>query len=114
MIPFGAFVLGSHLLIAVADVVPTVDVKKTCTDTASVTGGPTQNDVNGCTTDEQDAHSLLVKQWSQYADIDKQRCVRASSDYLPSYVEMLTCLEMARQVRSVPDDQTVGVDNRAR
>ena len=63
MIPFGAFLLSSHLLVAVADVVPTIDLKKTCSDTASVYGGgPTQSDIDSCVTDEQDAHGLLVKQ----------------------------------------------------
>ena len=111
MILFGAVLLSSHLLVAVADVVPDVDVKKTCSDTASVLGGPTQSDLDGCVTDEQDAHNLLAKQWGLYAAVDKQRCVRTSSDYLPSYVELLTCLEMAKQARSLPDDQTVGAGN---
>jgi hypothetical protein len=111
MILFGTFLLSAHLLVAVADAVPNVDVKKTCNDTASVLGGPTQRDLDGCVTDEQDAQSLLAKQWGQYAPVDKQRCVRASSDYLPSYVELLTCLEMAKQARTLPDDQTVGVGN---
>jgi hypothetical protein len=111
MILFGAVLLSSHLLVAVADVVPNVDVKRTCNDTANVLGGPTQNDFDGCVTDEQDAHNLLAKQWGLYAAVDKQRCVRTSSDYLPSYVELLTCLEMAKQARSLPDDQTVGSGN---
>jgi hypothetical protein len=111
MVPFGALFLSSHLLVAVADVVPNVDVKKTCDQTANVIIGSGQSDLDGCLTDEQDAHNLLVKQWAQYAAIDKQRCVRASSDYLPSYVEMLTCLEMAKQAGSLPEDQTVGVGN---
>lgn len=108
MIPLGAFLLSSHLLVAVADVVPNIDLKKTCSDTASVYGGgPTQSDIDSCVTDEQDAHGLLVKQWKQYAAPDKNRCVRASSDYLPSYVELLTCLEMAKDVKSMPDEQAL-------
>jgi hypothetical protein len=113
MIPFGALFLSSHLLVAVADAVPNVDVKKTCEQTANVIIGSGQSDLDGCLSDEQDAHNLLAKQWSQYAPIDKQRCVRTSSDYLPSYVELLTCLDMAKQTRSLPDDQTMGAGNPA-
>jgi hypothetical protein len=107
MIPFGAFLLSSHLLVQVADAVPNLDVKKTCDASAgvmaSVMGGSIQKDIDGCITDEQDARGLLVKQWAQYATIDKERCVRAS-DYLPSYVEVLTCVEMAKQARSLPGE----------
>jgi hypothetical protein len=114
MIPFGAFLLSSHLLVAVADVVPNVDFKKTCNETANVIVGlNSQNDLSGCLSDEQDAHNLLVKQWSQFAPIDKQRCVRTSSGYLPSYVELLTCLEMAKEARTLPSDQTMGAGNPA-
>jgi len=115
MIPFGAFLLSSHLLVAVADVVPNIDLKKTCSDTASVYGGgPTQSDIDNCVTDEQDAHGLLVKQWKQYAAPDKNRCVRASSDYLPSYVELLTCLEIAKDVKSIPEEQGLGTVGKTR
>jgi hypothetical protein len=104
MFPFGALLLGSQLLVAVADVVPNIDLKKTCTDAASVYGGsPTQNDINTCVSDEQDARGSLVKQWGQFAGNDKQMCVRMSSDYLPSYVELLTCLEMAKQAKQLPN-----------
>lgn len=110
MIPFGAVLLSSHLLIAVVGGVPDINLKTTCDAAASVTGDTTQNDIDGCFADERDAHDQLVKQWAQYTGTDKDRCVRASSDYLPSYVELLTCLEMAKDVRSLHDGQAARAD----
>jgi hypothetical protein len=111
MIIFAGFLLSSHLLVKVADPVPHINVEKSCTDSASVTGGVSfQNDMNSCVTDEQDARSLLQKQWAQYAASDKNECMRASSDYLPSYVELLTCLELAKAARSLPEEQGMGAD----
>lgn len=104
MIPIGALVLSSHLLIAVADMVPNIDLKKTCSDAATVSGASTQDDINSCLTDERHAHDELVKQWAQYPGTAKGRCVRASSDYLPSYVELLTCVEMGRDAKGLPEE----------
>jgi hypothetical protein len=105
MMLFGALLLSSHLLVQVADPVPDVNVETTCRDSASVTGDvSSQSDMNSCVADEQDAHNLLQKQWAQYAQSDKNECVRASSDYLPSYVELLTCLELAKEARSLPEE----------
>jgi hypothetical protein len=115
MIIFGAFLLGSHLLVKVADPVPHINVEKTCSDSASVSGGiSSQNDMNSCVMDEQDARSLLQKQWAQYAPSDKNECLRASSDYLPSYVELLTCLELTKEARSLPEDQAMSANKGAR
>lgn len=86
--------------------VPNIDLKTTCGNAATVTGSLTQNDIDGCIADEQEAHKQLAKQWAQYAGIDRDRCVRASSDYVPSYVELLTRLEMAKDAGALPDEQT--------
>src|SRR3981081_2477081 len=39
-LPFAPLVLGSQLVIAVADGVPTIDIQKTCKAAAVVTAGP--------------------------------------------------------------------------
>jgi hypothetical protein len=106
MFPFGAILFSSHFLIAVAGGVPNIDVKKTCRNSATVTGTLTQDDIDSCITDEQGARDELVKQWAQFSGTGRDRCVRASADYLPSYIEMLTCLEMAKQATSLPEETT--------
>jgi hypothetical protein len=104
MLALGALLLSSNLLIAVADGVPKIDLKKTCRTAASVMGPPTKNDIDTCIADEQDAHDQIVKNWAQFPAIAKVRCVRASTEYLPSYVEMITCLQMTKDAKDLPEE----------
>jgi hypothetical protein len=104
MYSFGVFLFSSQFLIAVADRVPNIDAKKTCRNSATVTGTLTQGDIDTCIADEQGAHDQLVKEWTQFSGSVKGQCVQASTAYLPSYIEMLTCLEMAKQARSLPEE----------
>ena len=104
MFPFGALLFSSHLLIAVADAVPTIDVTRTCRNSASVTGTLTQSDIDVCIADEKEARDQLVKDWAQFSGASKAQCVHASTDYLPIYVEVLTCLGMSRDVKRLSDE----------
>jgi hypothetical protein len=100
---FAPILLGSQLVIAIAlaDSVPTVNIQNTCRAAASVTSGTSiQTDIDICVSSEQKAREQMVKDWSQYAGVDKTRCVQAGPKvYLPSYVEWLTCLEMESAVK---------------
>jgi hypothetical protein len=104
--PFAPIFLGSQLVIAVADGVPTVNIQNTCKAAASVTSGTSvQTDIDICVSSEQKARETMVKDWSQYAAADKSRCVQAGPKvYLPSYVEWLTCLEMELAVKKMRQD----------
>jgi hypothetical protein len=106
-LPFAPLVLGSQLVIAVADGVPTIDIQKTCKAAAVVTAGPSaQTDINICVSSEQKARDQLVKDWAQYAAADKTRCVQSGPRvYLPSYIEWLTCLEMETAVKKMRQEQ---------
>jgi hypothetical protein len=105
MFPFGTFLFSSQLLIAVADTAPNLDFRNTCRNAATVSGAPTKNDIDICIADEQGARDQLVKEWAQFASIAKDRCVRASREYLPSYVELLTCLSMARDAKGLAEEK---------
>ena len=104
--PFAPIFLGSQLVIAAADGVPTIDVQKTCQAAASVTSATTtQNDVDICVASERRAREQLVKDWAQYTVADKARCVQAGPKvYLPSYVEWITCLELAAAVKKIREE----------
>ena len=53
-----------------------------------------------CAEDEAKAREELQPQWSQFSAVDKTVCIRETTmDGIPSYVELLTCLEMARDVK---------------
>jgi hypothetical protein len=85
-----------------ADDVPTYDIRKSCK--ADTRAYPSAGNVDGCLRDEQDARTTLVSQWTQFAPDSRTRCARMVGDPAgpQSYVELLTCLQMARDVKSLP------------
>jgi hypothetical protein len=87
---------------AIADDVPTFDVRKNCK--ADVQAYPTAGNVEGCLRDEQNARTTLVSQWSQFAPDSRARCTKMVNDIAggQSYVELLTCLQMAKDVKALP------------
>jgi hypothetical protein len=94
--------LGVPVSAAVADDVPTYDVRKSCK--ADVQSYSTAQSVAGCLTDEQNARATLVSQWAQFAPESRSRCSQMVGDVAgpQSYVELLTCLQMAKDVKSLP------------
>jgi peptidoglycan hydrolase-like protein with peptidoglycan-binding domain len=90
--------VGSHLL-AVADSVPVFDVKKSCQgrDVAAVFAGRNSDTV--CIQSEQEARDQLRKIWGEFSAKDKAGCtLTATTGCIPSYIELLTCLEIIRDV----------------
>jgi hypothetical protein len=56
---------------------------------------------------EQAAREELVKQWAQFTPADKAHCLRLSTlagD--PTYTELITCLEIEREVRKVREKES--------
>ncbi|MBN9050039.1 MAG: hypothetical protein J0H78_11290 [Rhizobiales bacterium] len=88
-----------------ADTVPRYDVQSACRGAAAAAVAPGRTS-QSCENDETSARDTLDKQWSDYPDADRARCVRASSLGGPaSYVDLLTCLDMAKSVRALPKDR---------
>jgi hypothetical protein len=54
----------------------------------------------GCLSDERAAHDLLLKEWTQFSAGDKTSCTDQTRNFNPSYVELLTCLELLRDART--------------
>jgi hypothetical protein len=104
MIGFPALMVGASLTIAVADGVPTLDVRPSCRAAANGMVGLKQ-DMSVCLEDENSSRDQLVKEWSQFAADDKTRCTRMSSrGGSPTYTELLVCLEMARDAKKLPKE----------
>lgn len=76
--------------------VPDLDVKTSCSDAQKFSSGSGDKDTafKGCMQDETNAKNELAKRWSSFKGKDKQDCVEQSRNPSPSYVEVLTCLEM--------------------
>jgi hypothetical protein len=87
---------------AVADDVPTYDVRKSCK--ADVQAYSSAQNVTACLADEQGARQTLTSQWTQFAADSRTRCSRMVGDAAASqsYVELLTCLQMAKDVKALP------------
>ena len=107
MILPAALVLGAQLMLSVADGVPQLNVEQVCEGIAHQ-GGVTFHDPavaqekKACLESEQAVREELVKQWSSFAAADKLSCVNeAKMGGESSYTELLTCLEMARDVRAL-------------
>jgi hypothetical protein len=64
-----------------------------------------------CVQSEQDVREQIKKEWSTFTTADKSHCVAlAKTGGESSYTELITCMEMARDVRKLHEDQQKGSD----
>jgi hypothetical protein len=115
-------VLGVQLLVPVAagSGVPNLNVEQVCTGIAEQ-GGVTFHDPaiaqekKNCIESEQQIRDELVKQWSNFSPTDRTHCVNESvMGGESSYTELLTCLEMARDVRAMREQQSAPAKPKAK
>ena len=87
-------ILASLSPITVSDTVPKFDIAKEC----RFEGGSTII-VDRCSHDEAAALQQLRTEWPQFAGSDRTSCLaEATSAGFASYVELIICLEMARDM----------------
>lgn len=82
---------------AAADAVPKLDVEHSCREAQAFGFGGGENDklaYKGCMQDENDALAQLKKNWSRYKPENRANCIAQGISPMPSYVEILTCIEM--------------------
>lgn len=94
-ISFSMIVVGS-LVVAAADRVPVFDVSRSCKlDVAATTGLSVDQSLKNCVNDENRARQQLVSQWSKFSASSRSQCLPLESiGGTPSYVSLLTCLQM--------------------
>lgn len=96
--PLQLFLFASLPFIAVADSLPKFDIVRVC----HYEGG-SKDIVEKCAADQAKARDELQSQWSQFSAVDKNVCIRQTNiDGNPGYVELLTCLEIARDIKNPP------------
>jgi hypothetical protein len=87
-------------LSARSDDIPTLDVNPVCRGIASqgeLEAGLQQTSFQQCVQSEE-----LKKQWSTFSTADRTHCVALSkTGGESSYTELITCMEMARDVRKL-------------
>ena len=101
MIPVMALV--TQLVVTIADDVPRFDLEPVCHGIARQGGldlEPNQSarqDFNSCMKSEMAIRDQLVEQWSTFKASDKSNCIgETNAGGMPSYTDLLTCLQMAR------------------
>ena len=94
-----------------SDDIQNLDVRRVCRGIASQSGlevGLQRTNSEQCVQSEQAVREELKKEWSTFSAADKQHCVSlAKTGGESSYTELLTCLEMARDVRALRSAETV-------
>jgi hypothetical protein len=92
-------ILASLPLTTVADSVPKFDIARECRSE-----GGSQATLEGCAADEAKARDQLQPEWIQFSSHDKAVCISETSmDGTPSYVELMICLEMARDAKKASE-----------
>jgi len=92
-------------LVLVSDTVPQFDPLRGCPSKSTET--LLNRTIEACRTDEQNAKQALTGKWTSFAASDRATCQRMiSMGGDPSYVELLTCLELAQQTKGL--SQTTG------
>jgi len=72
-------------------------------------GSRSREGFNACMKDEQDARTRIASQWETFLASDRASCTQnETTGGSPSDVELLTCLQMARDARALPADKTEG------
>jgi len=89
-------ILATLSPVAVSDTVPKFDIVREC----RFEGGST-TEIDRCSDDEGAALRQLEKEWAQFVGVDRRSCTAtATTSDVASYVELLTCLEMARDLNN--------------
>lgn len=89
-----------------ADAVPKLDIERTCKSANQVSVSDNASE-EGCLRSEREAKRTAEQQWDTYQPAAKRQCeAQFTAGGYPSYVEMVTCLELASG--TVPAQQAGG------
>jgi hypothetical protein len=90
--------------VAGAQELPKFDPSPTCRAEASAAQSGAGADA--CIEDEQKAHEQLSRDWAQFAADIRTSCTGEATDVagVRSYVELITCLQIARAARKLPTE----------
>jgi hypothetical protein len=90
--------LSSQLIVPIADGVPKFDIARSCKlDVAATAGLAVDQSIKSCMNDEQKAKRQLASQWSKFPAAGRASCTSEESiGDTPSYVSLLTCLQLGQ------------------
>ena len=87
---------GISLVLSVADKLPAFEITGSCKEVFGF-GLTLPHNRETCIADEKEAHDRLHQKWSSYPATERGRCVGETMIGTPSYVDILTCLEMTQE-----------------
>ncbi len=88
---------GASLVLMVADELPNFNVEASCKAFEGF-GLALSHSTEACVNDEKAAQAQLKQNWTSYPPAERSRCVAETMVGDPSYVDVLTCLQMAQDV----------------
>jgi len=106
-----AVILLAASVAAHADDVPQLNVDPVCHGIAQQAGTPGEKGgpdlaFSQCINNEQAMRQKLTGEWSTFIPAEKTNCVNEETSVsLPSYTDLITCLEMARDARQLKTQQ---------
>jgi hypothetical protein len=106
-IAVACLLLEFNVAVAIADGPPKLDVNMTCAAAAqySISAG---RDKEACLGDETTAQTTLAENWSKYNVDDKDQCVgTVKTGGPPSYVELLSCIEILRDAKQIREGEPI-------
>jgi hypothetical protein len=97
-ISISMILLSSQLIMPIADGVPKFDIARSCKlDVAATAGLAVDQSIKSCMNDEQKAKRQLASQWSKFPAAGRASCTSEESiGDTPSYVSLLTCLQLGQ------------------
>lgn len=98
---FTALLVLPDLARAKPDAVPVFDVAPSCAEARAYAGSDKDLAYQGCMKDEREARAELVRKWVHFKPADRKDCVAQGAAPVPSYVEILTCLEMSEEASAL-------------
>ena len=107
LVIFSMATVVPSILLARSEETPTLDVSQVCRGIASQSADPLatglmKDNLEECVKNEQGVREEIKAKWSTFSAGDKQHCVTlAKTGGESSYTELLTCLEMSRDVRAL-------------
>jgi hypothetical protein len=91
-----------------ADTPPDFNVEPSCR--AAATAAHNQKRLQGCLDSERKARNQIVSEWTDFTAATRSLCLKAATvGGEATYTELLTCLEMTRDVKKYPGDVSMRV-----
>jgi hypothetical protein len=92
--------LGLQIVSALADGPPKLNIGSSC-DAAAKGAVSAGRDKEACLGDELAAQEMLARNWAEYSRAHKTQCVAMTTQGGPSYVELISCLDIMRDADAI-------------